>query len=286
MDKDRTLGLRLVAGGVLVLSFDALLVRLADAPALTVIFWRGLCIALSLGLWFTVKAGLRGWRRQARGGRGVILVALFFAVDTVLFVTAITHTAVANTVVILSASPLFAAMFSALFLHERLALRTWLAAALIFVGVLVVFAGSLGSGGLWGDLAALTAACTLAATFTLLRYYPQLERVPVVAASGLVSMTLVLPFAQPFGLPPESYGWLALMGLLQMPLAMVLLAVGPRYLPAPEVSLLMLLETLLGPLWVWWALGEQPPGNTVLGGLLIVGTLLAYFLAGRRFGTP
>lgn len=278
----RMRGILLVAFGVLVLSFDALLVRLVGAEVWTVVFWRGLLIALSLGLVRTLTQGPGSWRRAWCAGPPALLASLLFGVDTLLFVTAISYTAVANAVVILSASPLFAALFSAWWLGERLSWRTWAAVLATFLGVLAVLGGSLDGGGWIGDLAALAAAAVLASVLTLLRRHPTVERVPVVAASGLVAVVLVLPWAEPWGLAAESYGWLALMGLVQMPLAMVILAVGPRYLAAPEVSLLMLLETVFGPFWVWLVQGEEPPRATWAGGGVILATLLLYFLSGLR----
>ena len=271
----------IVGAGVLAISFDAVLIRLAAADGWTVAFWRGGFIALSVGVLAAV-AGCRFRAGLAGHGGAATASSFLFAATGLLFVLSVMHTRAANTVVIVSAAPLFAAFFTRVFLAEVVHPRTWMAIGAAFAGVVVVFYGSLGGGGWLGDSLALLAAVLFAANHTLLRRYPDLPRLPLVCASGLLTALLALPFAQPFDLGWHSYGWLALMGLVQMPTAMVLMAVGTRYLPAPEVGLFLLLEALLGPLWVWLGVGEEPPAATFAGGVLIVATLGAHAWLGLR----
>ena len=280
---DRGRGMTFVGVGVFVLSFDALLVRLAATDPWNVVFWRGLLIALSLGVVTVVRHGWRGLRAPG-GGWMAPAAALLFGVDTVLFVMAVSFTQVSSVVVILASSPLFAAVFSRVFLSERLPRRTWVAVCTVLVGVVVVFGGAPVRDSLLGDLCALGASIVLAAALTVLRLRPHIPRTGMIAASGVVAGLLAVPVAAPFSLDAASYEVLAVMGLVQMPVAMALLAIGPRYLPAPEVSLWMLVETFLGPLWVWLAMGERPPESTWGGGALIVTTLAVHSYLGLRAG--
>ncbi|HYW02674.1 MAG TPA: DMT family transporter [Gammaproteobacteria bacterium] len=268
-----THGMLLAATGVLVLSFDSLLVRLADTGAWNVVFWRGALIAASMGAVALLRGGRGGLRLW---GGGAALCAVLFGVDSVLFVLSVMHTKVANTVVILSASPLFAAVFSWLILRERVRPRTWAAIAAAIAGVVIVFAGSTGRGQLSGNGYALGAAVLAGANLNLLRRNAEFDRIPLVAASGLVTLAIALPFAHPLGLAGRSYAALGAMGLLQMPLAMVLIAVCTRYLPAPELSLFLLLETVLAPVWIWLAVGERPPPLTFVGGALVLGAIAVH----------
>ena len=280
---DRGRGMTFVALGVFVLSFDSLLVRLSGTDPWNVVFWRGLLIALSLGAVTVARHGWRGLRAPG-GGWVALTAALLFGIDTALFVMAVSFTQVATVVVILASSPLFAAVFSRVFLSERLSGRTWVAVCAVLVGVAVVFGGAPARGSLLGNLCALGASILLAAALTVLRLRPRIPRTGMIAASGLVAAVLVVPVATPLSLDAPSYGVLAVMGLVQMPVAMTLLAIGPRYLPAPEVSLWMLVETFLGPLWVWLVMGERPPEATWAGGALIVATLAAHSYLGLRAG--
>lgn len=269
-------GVVIVLTGVLTLSFDALLIRLADAAAWDVAFWRGAFMACALFLLIGLRGQTASLRRYIGFGLPAFITALLQGVGSALFVLAISSTSVANTVVLIATAPLFAAIASHFFLRERVALHTWIACALVAAGVALVFGGSLDFSQTTGNLYALGGAVTLGGNLTILRRYHGMPRIPLVAVSGLVTAAIALPGSLPLELTPHSYMVLALMGVVQMPLALVLITSGTRYLTSPEVSLFLLLETLLGPLWVWLALGESIPRETLVGGALIVATLLAH----------
>ncbi len=262
--------------GVVALSFDALLVRLAMADAGVVIFWRGLFIALSLTLVLRWWRGVWSWQQVARGGAPALAVSAGFAATLMLFVLAVLNTRVANVVVILAAAPMFAALFSGLILGEWVRLRTWVAMLVCLAGILLVFGGSIGFGGWLGDLFALMAALVVGANFTVLRRFPVVDRMAAVAGSGLIGCLLVLPFAQPLDVGAGGMAALAVMGLIQMPLALACLGEATRYLPSAEVSLFLLVETVLGTFWVWAFLGEEPPGATLIGGGLVLTALAVH----------
>ncbi|MGB5406239.1 MAG: EamA family transporter, partial [Thiogranum sp.] len=105
------------------------------------------------------------------------------------------------------------------------------------------------------------------------------SRTKAIAHGGLLMALITLPLATPLQLPWSSYGWLAISGLSQMPLAIFLMTIGTRFLPAAEVSLFLLLETVMAPIWVWLVLGEVPPAKTLAGGGLILLTLILHSLA-------
>ncbi len=258
--------------GVIVLSFDALLVRLADADGWDVMFWRGFFIFVTMAC-FSARSGQ--WRamlvRETAGAAWT--VAFLYGISTGLFVLSISNTMVANTVVILSSSPFFAALFSWLLIGEVIRLRTSMAILACMFGVAVVFSSSMESGGWLGDGLALVLAILMGVSLTILRSNPGIPRIPIIAVSGLVAALLALPFSHPLTLQSESYVWLALMGLLQMPMASLLIMVATRYLPSPEVSLFLLIETVLAPIWVWWGVGEVPPSLTLIGGVIVIGTI-------------
>ncbi|OZG71020.1 EamA family transporter [Hahella sp. CCB-MM4] len=261
--------------GVTVLSFDALLVRLAAANEWDVMFWRGFFIFLTMAS-LSVRSGQ--WRamlvKETAGAAWS--VALLYGVSTGLFVLSVSNTMVANTVVILSSSPFFAALFSWLLIGEVIRLRTSMAILACMFGVAVVFSSSMESGGWLGDGLALVLAILMGLSLTILRSNPGIPRIPIIAVSGMVAALLALPFAHPLTLEADSYGWLALMGLLQMPMASLLIMVATRYLPSPEVSLFLLIETVLAPVWVWWVVGEIPPSLALVGGVIVIGTIAVH----------
>ncbi|HLQ85865.1 MAG TPA: EamA family transporter, partial [Salinisphaeraceae bacterium] len=125
-------------------------------------------------------------------------------------------------------------------------------------------------------------AVIIGTELTILRNYPGIDRITIICASGLVAALVAWPLAQPLSLALPSYAALAIMGLLQMPAAMVLVAIATRYLPSPEVALFMLIESVLGPLWVWLVVGEVPPQLTFVGGALVLLTVALHAGLGVR----
>jgi len=278
---DHAKGVVIALGGVFALSFDAVLIRLAGAPIADIIFWRGWLIALAM-----LMAWLPLGQRPAAWSSSLILggfaAAGLYAVAASLFVASVSLTRAANTVVILASSPFFAALWSWLFLGERLRLRTAVAIAVAMAGVVMVFGGGMAAGSLMGDGLALTLAMLVAGALTVLRTYPGVDRLLVTAASGAIAGLLVVPWTAPLSLPVASYGWLAIMGLVQMPLAMLGTMTATRYLSAPEVSLFLLLETVLAPIWVWLAVGEAVPPLTFYGGAVVLMTVAWHASLGLR----
>jgi drug/metabolite transporter (DMT)-like permease len=276
---DHAKGMLITVAGVLAVSPDSLLVRLVSADIWILMFWRGLLVALVL------SAGLVAVHRSrtsaafgAIGRTGMVFAALF-SLNSFSFVLAVNTTTVANTLVLVSAAPFFAALIAKLFLGETVRRRTWLAMLSAFAGVLVIVSGSAGGGALTGDLAALVTALGLAIQFNLLRRARHVNMIPAIALGSLITALVSLPFADPWSVGAMDALWLGLLGVLVMPVATVLIVTGPRYLPAPEVSLILLLEIILGPFWVWLALGEVPSQRAALGGAIVIAALAAHAVA-------
>lgn len=284
---DHRRGTLLAATGVTVVSFDALLVRLADAPAGDIVFLRGLFIAISLTVTLRLLRGRWSWSALHAGGRHAWAMTVTLGLTQILFVLAVMNTRAANVVVILTAAPLFAAVLSGLFLGEWVRARTWIAMALCIAGIVLVFGGSVALGNWMGDALALLCALIVGGNFTQLRRAPHLSRLAVVAGGGLFAALVALPFATPLALSQQTLVVVGIMGLLQMPLALVLMTEATRYLPSAEVSLFLVVEAILGSFWVWAVLGEEPPGATLLGGSIVIGTLVAHsWLALRQERGP
>ena len=278
---DHSKGLIMTLVAVLLLSPDALLVRLIGTDPWTLLFWRGL---LSGGILIIFLGAL--YRRQfiamcKAPGRAGPLSALVAAVGNVLFVCSLRQTAAANTMIILAATPLITALCSHLFLKEKTDRKTWFAIATGCGGILIIFSGSLDGSHLFGDLLAFCAACCWAGNLVIVRSARPLNMIPANAFGSLLVVPIAfLVGAEPLAVSGADALFLALLGLLVLPVSFALITLGPRYLPAPEVSLILLLETLLSPFWVWLVIGEEPGRATLLGGLLILGTILAHTMTG------
>ena len=268
-------GLLITACGVLIISPDGLLTRLIVADHWTMIFWRALL--LSFGMWMVLgfTHPNRVWRQYRTLKGAAMLKVLAYSLGTISFIFAITHTSVANTLIILSTTPLFAAIISRVLLNERIDPRTLIAIALVAVGIAVIAAGSDDRpGSRLGDMVALLGAFFLACGFSFVRRFPESSTIAAISCSGLLTALLVLPLASPLSVTQSDMGYLLIMGIYMLPIGLALMFIGPRYIPAPEVGLLLLLESVLGPVWVWLALGEEPGMNTLIGGAIVLSTLV------------
>lgn len=269
----------LTFAAVLILSPDALLVRLIHCDVWTLLFWRCLLTGIMQSIFLVVLYRGQFVQSFRNTGRPGLFSAVIVAIGSLFFVNSLKYTAAANTLIILAAAPLFSSLLSWLFLRERIARRTWIAIFICFAGILLIFSGSLSSGLLLGDLLALGATLTWASNIVILRSSKTVNMVP----ANLLGNLLVIPVAllagaQPFAVAAPDMVYLLLLGGLVLPVSFTMITQGPRYLPAPEVSLILLVETIFGPIWVWLVLNESPHATTLLAGMLIVGTLATHTL--------
>ncbi|MEL6582531.1 MAG: DMT family transporter [Pseudomonadota bacterium] len=269
----RTQALLICLLGVIVLSPDALLIRLTGLDAFTVLFWRGvmqsLVILTALYLW----RGNRLWSEmRATGWRGFAYAALFgFTASG--FVYATVNTTVANTLFIVATSPIWAALLGAVFLKERITRATALTIGAVLCGMALIAAESWGGAGRWqGDVAALMCAVLLAAALTIARSVPA-SLVPMAGAGGFA--ILGVGFVMGGAVLPAASAWppLLAMGLIVVPLSFSLITWAARSLPPSDSALIMLLEAPFGLAIVWAILGEQPGPLALIGGCIVLGSL-------------
>jgi len=274
MKSTQVKGLLITACGVLIISPDGLLTRLITTDHWTMIFWRALFLSFSMWLLLGFAHPNRVWRQyKTLRGPGLLMVGAY-SMGTISFIFAITHTSVANTLIILSTTPLFAAIIGYFLLHEKVQRRTMIVILLVSIGIAVIASGSTAQKGyLIGDLVAILGSFFLAFGFSFVRRFPGISSFAAISSSGLLTALLILPLAAPLSVSLADMGYLLIMGLYVLPIGTALIFLGPRYVPAPEVGLLLLLESILGPVWVWLVLGEQPGNSTLLGGVIVISTL-------------
>ena len=280
---DHRKGLLLTFIAVLILSPDALLVRLIQTDIWTLLFWRCLLTSMVMSLFLAIRYRHRFFHSFYAIGRTGILSALMLTIGSLLFVGSLKQTTAANALVILAAAPVFSSLLSWLILREKILLRTKLAIFACFGGIVLLFSGSLQHGLLLGDLMALGATVMWGAYPVIIRKGKNVNMVPA-SALGYLGVVPIALFsgAQPLAVTSIDAGLLLLLGGVVLPISFAMISLSPRYLKAPEVSLILLIETILGPIWVWLVLGEVPHSKTLVAGLLILGTLLVHTLLSLR----
>jgi drug/metabolite transporter (DMT)-like permease len=284
----RQQGLLLTGGGALIMSPDALLIKVAALPDAEILMWRGLLSALGFFLIVLFRHGVRSTlQAYRRCGWTGIAVALLFSLTTCGFVLGNQYTRGGNVLMILAGAPLIAALLSRVILGERLPRRTWLAIVLCMLGIGMIVIDDAGVGSWGGNGCALMAATTLALNFTLCRRRPGVDMSPMLVFNGLIvgggAALVLLLGGGGFEMPPiDRWLLVVLLCLFIVPAGVTLLQRGPLYLPAAEVGLLLLLEVVVGTLWLWWILSERPTTLGFIGGGLVIGTLVVKGLYERR----
>ena len=268
-------GLMITFFGVLLVVPDSLFVRLISADPLITAFWRsassGTLILLSLLIFRGLKAfdsifhmGFLGWS-----------YAFIIGSTAPAFVFAVSKTSVANVVFILASMPVFSALFSYMLLKERIEPRTSITILFVILGLIVITFGSIESQiASWqGDIWALYVSIAYAAALTTIRSLKSLSMIPAIPFGYLGAALVMSYFIEPFSNFTENSFLYFQHGVL-IALGTCLLTIGPRFISSPEVALLILLESVLAPLLVWYLLGEEPGKWALIGGFIVVSTLV------------
>ena len=200
-----------------------------------------------------------------------LMIAVLMAISAGSFITALSITPVADVMVIQALAPLAAALLGML-AGEPVRPRTW-AAMGIAVGGFAVMAGAPSRPGLAGMAFSFTAMLCYAATVVVARRKAEVSMAPATCLSQVLVFAVFAPFAHVSQMGGANLGYLALMGVVQMGLALFFLSLGARLIPAVEVVLIAQLENVLGPLWVWLAGLERPSVPTIIGGVIVIGAV-------------
>lgn len=275
MTTDHARGLLITGFGGLMLTIDIPLIRLSNGDPWTVMMLRtGATFAVAILVWLVWRNLGRNPPRLIPGLPG-LAVATLYGATSVTFMLAVYRTSTANLVFILAFNTVFAGLLSWGVLGERPRAVTVAAMVLMLVGVLVIVQDGLGSGNFAGDMLALASAFLIACAITVSRASRE--------DMGLASLVaVVLPFAlasvmvAQVGYRVEEPFWILLNGAVVMPVAFFCLATGPRYITGPEVAMFYLLETVLAPVWVWMIFAEVPTNATLIGGSILILTLIAH----------
>ncbi len=269
----RRLGWLLAALGMLFVSTDAFFVRLSEVDAWTIGFLMACGSVVSLG-------AVAFARRDSVPAGGPLISPMMLvigglnALTQMLFITAVTRSEVSNVVVIVAAAPLFAALIAWVALRERTEPRVAAAIALTTVGIGSVMAGSLGTPTLDGDLIAVLAILAFAATIVIWRRHPGLDRPRTLVVGSVIMAAAASLFADWSAIDARALLAGAGMGLIFNPTGRMLYSSAPRFAPASEVAVFAPVETVAATVWVWVAFGEQPTATTVLGGVIVISSVL------------
>lgn len=268
-------GLLLTGIGGLALTVDIPLIKLADGNNWSILLMRsGTTFIAAIIIWLVWRS-LSPKAPQLIPGRAGLVVAGLYGIGSISFITAVYNTSTANLVFILAFNTVFAAVLSWIFLREKPRPATLLAMLAMVGGVSIIVGSSIGTGHLFGDLMAVCSAFCIASAITISRSSGKdmgFTALVGVLLPGLVAAIMV----SKTGFHVEAPWWIIFNGAVIMPISFFCLANGPKYISGPEVAMFYLLETVMAPIWVWMIFAEVPTRNSLIGGAILIVTLVAH----------
>ncbi len=258
---------------VMFITPDSLLIRLSNIETWGMLFYRG---AIPF---FIVLIGLLLFYRQnfinafLKVGTVGIFYAISFSICNITFIVSIQNTNVANTLIMIALAPMLSAILGAIFLKEMPNKGTWIAIFITFLAALFIFYDSLQVGNLFGNIMGFVTASGLAVNAVLIRYAKDRDLLPSAVMGKLGVAVFAFFFVENFNLIGTDQIYIPIMCIICVALPFVLVTIAPRFIPAEEVNLFFLLETIIGPIWVWLVVKEQPTLETIIGGAVIIITL-------------
>jgi drug/metabolite transporter (DMT)-like permease len=273
---DQKKGMLMAFTAVMFLTPDSLFIRLANVSSWNLIFYRGF-IPFSLVFIGLLVVYKNNFVKQAfsNGWRG-IFYALIFTVTNITFVLSIENTNVANTLIMLALAPMLSAILSFVFLKEIPDKKTWIAIFITTISVVYIFYDALDTGDLLGNTLGLLTALGLAVGAVIIRSAKKIDLVPSAMFGKLLVALIAFYFADNLNLKGNDLTIVPLMCVMCVAIPFVLVTIAPRYITAAEVNLFFLLEVILGPIYVWLVIKEQPSYETILGGSVIFITIACH----------
>ena len=270
---DQKKGMLLAFTGIMFITPDSLFIRLANIESWNLIFYRGFIpfLTVFLGLLIIHKTKLfheliiNGWHGFAYAG--------VFTITNIVFVISIENTNVANTLIMIALAPMLSAIISFIFLKENPDQKTWIAIVVTTLAVIYIFYDALDAGDFLGNFLGLVCATGLAVGAVIIRSAKKIDLVPSAMMGKLMVALIALFFVDQLKLEGNDLSIVPLMCIMCVAIPFVLVTLAPRYITAAEVNLFFLLETILGPLWVWLVIQEQPSIETIAGGIVIITTI-------------
>ena len=269
--------------GVMFITPDSLFIRLSNIETWTLLFYRGAIpfLVVLLGLIIFYKTNF--FNALFKIGYTGIFYVISFSVCNITFIISIQNTNVANTLIMVAMAPMLSAVLAWIFLKEPTNRSTWAAILITFLSVTFIFYDSVQLGNIIGDIFGFITALGLAINANLARFARDRDLVPSAVIGKLVVAIFAFFFVENFELVKLDMIIVPLMCVMCVAIPFVLVTIAPRYISAPEVNLFFLLEVMLGPIWVWLIIKEQPSTKTIIGGIIIIITIAVHsFLALKK----
>ncbi|MCY4226625.1 MAG: DMT family transporter [Gammaproteobacteria bacterium] len=269
-------------GGICLSTSGVLMRNLEYADGWNVLFYRSMAflLVMSLCIWYRHRYGM--FRAIYRVGRKGVLAAVLLGIASMCYIFAILNTTVANVVFIIGSGPLVTALLAWIFIGERVQKSGLLTMLLAAVGIGLMVADGVTGGGMPGILLAMAMVTLFAFYLLILRSNRHIDQVPTTGLSGFVTLAIAAVMVQQFEINLHDLIICLVLGVFQFGLGFLFLTLAARHIPAAEVALFALSESVLAPLWVWIGVNEVPSQFTIYGSVLVFLSVFGYCMISIR----
>ena len=275
----RKLAILLMIASSVVISFSGLIVRILEVGPLVMNFYRGMFLMCAVMVLLVVRYRGATIVRVISVGWSGIIAGIMLAAAAITFLQSLTHTTVANTLFVLAAIPFVTASLAWIFLKERPNSATLITMVIAFAGIVIMIGEGFTIGAAYGNVMALLTTLSFSIYAVLVRRNRQVDMLPAILISTLIIMVVVALMRQGELEISRQDLWLCLLwGGVMSGFTSACFIVASRHIVAAELTIFMLLEFALGPVWVWLFVNESPSRWTLVGGALVICAVL-----GRSF---
>ena len=261
---------------VMFITPDSLFIRLSNVETWSLVFYRGIIPFILVFVGMLLIYRLKFFNLLRSNSYYGLAYVLTFSVTNIAFVVSIQNTNVANTLIMIATAPMLSAILGSFFLKENPDKKTWVAIFITFFAALYIFYDSIKLGNFFGDILGFVAAMGLAVGAVIIRSAKKLNLVPSAVVGKLIIALFAMLFVKDYSLNNNDIYIVPLMCVMCVAIPFVLVTIAPRFITAAEVNLFFLLETIIGPIWVWLIIKEQPTPETIVGGAIIVLTIATH----------
>ena len=265
----------LILTGGFCLSWGGLILRTFESASIwQILFYRSIFFLWVLIAFILLTYGKKTFKKIKEAGVPGLIGGLFLSTNFVAYMYSMMETTVANVVFIISTQTVFLPIVAYIFLKEKISPRGYVAIVLAMIGVTLMIGDSLGTGSLKGNLAALTIPINFSVLVLIIRKYPKVDMIPAIFYAGIFSCLYGLFLLDGLSISTKDI-WLSfLLGVPQLAFGFIFITIGSRTTPAVMVGLLMLMESIFAPIWVWLFYNEIPPASVLIGGIIILSAVV------------
>jgi drug/metabolite transporter (DMT)-like permease len=280
---DQQKGSFLAFVAVMFITPDSLFIRLSNVDTWGLVFYRGMIPFFTVLIGMLIVYKSKFFKMLFNSGYHGVIFITTFSITNITFVVSIQNTNVANTLVMIAMAPMLSAILGAIFLKEIPDRKTWIAIAVTFLAAVYIFYDSLQLGNVYGDILGFITGLGLAINAVTIRSAKKKNLLPAAVVGKLCVAIFAMFFIETYALVDRDLFIVPLMSIMCVAVPFVLVTIAPRFIPAEEVNLFFLLETIIGPFWVWMVIKEQPSIETIQGGMIIILTIAVHsFLKLRK----